>query len=425
MANSFSREEIVAFEQVLEGFNDNLVMSKLVKKYGTDMTTMARTGDKIWRPQPYISLSYDGMDQTGNFFDQTQLSVPATIGFQKSSPFQMDGKELRDALQEGRLGDGAKQKLASDVNVAILNAASNLGSLVVKRTAPASGFDDLAAADAIMNEQGIPMGDRNGIFSSRDMNSMASNLAGRQTFNGEPQNAYERARVSIDAAGFAVFKSDYMPRLTAAAGTGVTLNGANQYYVPKATSTATTGETENVDNRFQTLNITLGGGSVAVGDCFTIAGVNSVHHVTKQDTGQLKTFRITRIVSGGTGAGAAVVNITPPIISAGGGSVAEKQYQNVTATPATNAPLTFLNTVTAYANPFWHESALEILPARLAFPDNAGMQIMRGSLDNGIEVVMQKQAQIATGKTLFRFDILFGVVNLNTEMSGIMLFNQT
>jgi hypothetical protein len=42
----------------------------------------------------------------------------------------------------------------------------------------------------------------------------------------------------------------------------------------------------------------LAGGTVKVGDAFTIAGVNAVHHITKQDTGQLKTFRITAIVSG-------------------------------------------------------------------------------------------------------------------------------
>jgi hypothetical protein len=32
--------------------------------------------------------------------------------------------DLRDALQEGRLGESAKQKLASDINVAIMNTAA-------------------------------------------------------------------------------------------------------------------------------------------------------------------------------------------------------------------------------------------------------------------------------------------------------------
>jgi hypothetical protein len=40
------------------------------------------------------------MDQTNNFTAFTQLSVPATLGFQKSVPFILDALELRDALQE-------------------------------------------------------------------------------------------------------------------------------------------------------------------------------------------------------------------------------------------------------------------------------------------------------------------------------------
>ena len=202
MANAFSKEEKVAFENVLEGFQDNLVLSSLVNKYSTDQTTMARTNDTIWRPMPYISQSFNGLDQTGNFKDYVQLSVPATIGFQKSVPFVLDALELRDALQEGRLGDAAKQKLASDVNVAVNNVASYYGSLVVKRTVAATGFDDVAQCDAIMNERGVPMGDRYAAYSTRDYNGMASNLAGRQTMQGNPQTAYERARVASNIAGF-------------------------------------------------------------------------------------------------------------------------------------------------------------------------------------------------------------------------------
>ena len=70
---------------------------------------------------------------------------------------------------------------------------------------------------------------------------------------------------------------DYANRLVAAAGTTVTVNGANQRYVPAATSTAGSGETSNVDNRTQSLTISVGGGTVKVGDAFTIAGVNAVH----------------------------------------------------------------------------------------------------------------------------------------------------
>ena len=168
MANAFSKEERVAFEDILEGFQDALVLSRNVSVYNTDSEMMERANDTIWRPQPYIAQSFSGTDMTSNFKDFTQLAVPATLGYSKSVPWTLTAKELRDALQEGRLGDAAKQKLASDINVALMTVAAQQGTLVVKRTSAASGFDDVAQADALMNEQGVQAFDRYLALSTRD-----------------------------------------------------------------------------------------------------------------------------------------------------------------------------------------------------------------------------------------------------------------
>lgn len=423
MANSFNKEERVAFEQLLEGFNDSLILSRNVSIYNTDQTMMERTNNVIWRPQPYIAQSFAGTDMTSNFKDFTQLAVPATIGFQRSVPWIMTATELRDALQEQRLGDAARQKLASDINVAVMQVAANSGTLVVKRTSSASGFDDVALAEAIMNEQGVNSFERCLALSTRDYNGMASNLASRQTMNTKPTNAYERAYVG-QVASFDTYKLDYANRLTAADGASVTINGANQYYTPRSiTASPTTAERLNVDNRYQNLTISVGSGTVKVGDCFTILNVNAVHQITKVSTGQLKTFRITAIVSGGGGSG--VVQISPPIVSGGGATDAELQYKNVTATPANGAAITFLNTADAYANPFWQKDAMELLPGRFAMPSDAGAAIMRASTDQGIELVMSKQYDINTLKTRYRLDCFYGVVNKQPEMTGLILFSQT
>lgn len=423
MANAFNKEERVAFENILEGFQDALVLSKNVSIYKTDMSEMERAADIIWRPQPYVSQSFNGMDQSANFRDYIQLAVPATLGFSKSVPWILDAKQLRDSLQEDRLGFSAKQKLASDINVALNNVAAFQGTLVVKRSTAASGYDDIAQAEAVFNEQGVMFEERAMAISTRDYNGMASNLAARAYLSSgnKAQTAYEKSYVG-QIASFDTFKMDYCPRIAAATATGVTVNGANQFYTPKAVSTAATGEVANVDNRYQNLALTVGASTVKVGDCFIIAGVNSVHHITKADTGQQKTFRVIAIISGAGGTG--VMQISPPIISAQGASDAENEYQNVTATPANGAAITFLNTAAGYLNPFWQKDALEILPGRYSVPDDAGVAIMRASTDQGIEVVMQKFYDINTMKTKYRLDTLFGVVNKQPEMTGVMLFSQ-
>jgi len=424
MANSFSKEERVAFEQILEGFQDALVLSKNVGIYTTDQVMMERTNDTIWRPMPYVGESINaapGTDISASYKNFTQLSVPSSISFSKAVPFTLNALELRDALQEDRLGAAAKQKLASDINVAIMNVASLQGTLVVKRTAAATGYDDVAQADAIMNEQGVPDFERTLALSSRDYNGMANDLskASRSFGNEKSDSAYERSRVGM-VAGFDTLKLDYANRLTAAAGGGSltidTQNAAVNYLVPAATSTSVGGQI-NVDNRYQTVTVSSTT-SVAAGDAFTIAGVEAVHHITKQSTGQLKTFRVISVTNGTT------MVISPGIISNQVVSDAAAQYQNCIVTPSATAAIVFLNTTTAYANPFWQRDALELLPGRYSVPADAGTAVMRGTTDNGIELVMQKFYDINTMTTKYRCDTLFGVVNKQPEMSGIMLFGQ-
>lgn len=423
MANSFSKEERVAFEDLLEGFNDALVLSRNVSTFNTDQSMMERSNNILWRPQPYISQSYSGTDQTTNFRDYTQLSVPATIGFSRSVPWSMTATELRDALQEGRLGDAAKQKLASDINLAVMNVASNQGTLVVKRTSAASGFDDVAQAEAIFNEQGIPGNERYLALSTRDYNGMASNLAvSTRSFGNDISDRALRDAYVGRVASFETYKLDYAVRKTAAAGgAGITMDtrtSAANYWVPKATTVAATGESANVDNRFQTITVSSTT-NVAAGDAFTIANCEAVHHITKGSTGQLKTFRVMQVLSGTT------MVVSPPIISGQGGTDAEAQYQNVTFTStASNAAIVFLNTTTANVNPFWQKDAIEILPGRYAVPADAGVAVQRGTTDQGLELVMTKFYDINTMRTKFRIDTLYGVVNKQPEMSGIILFGQ-
>jgi len=424
VANSFSKEERVAFESLLEGFQDALVLSRNVAVFNTDQQMMERTNNILWRPQPYISVSYAGTDMSANFDDYSQLTVPATIGFGRSVPWVMTATEMRDSLQEGRLGDAAKQKLASDINVAIMNVAALQGTIFVKRTAAASGFDDVAEIEARMNEKGVMDNDRYLALSTRDYNGMASDLAKntRSFGNDISDSALRRAYVGR-LASFETYKLDYAVRKAAQAGGGSitmsTLVAGSNYYVPKATSVSATGETSNVDNRYQTITTTTNT-NVAAGDAFTIANVFEVHAITKQSTGVLKTFRVISVPTSTT------LVISPPIISNQGGSDAEAQYQNcsVTSTSGT-AAITFQNTVSGNMNPFWQKDALEILPGRYAVPSDAGVAVMRAATDQGIELVMTKQYDINTMKTKYRLDTLYGVVNKQPEMSGIVMFSQT
>lgn len=424
MANAFNKEERVAFENLLEGFQDALTMSRNVSVYNTDQTMMERTNNTIWRPQPYIAQSFAsqaGVSISSNYKDFTQLSVPSTIGFSRTSAWTLNALELRDALQEGRLGVAAKQKLASDINLAVMNIAAQQSTLVVPVSGAAGDYDDVALCDSIMNEQGIAPESRYLALSSRDYNGLAGNLAvaTRSFGNAKSDKAYEKNYVGM-VAGFETYKLDHSNRIAVAAGGSRTINTSNgsQEYYPEATSTSVGGQI-NVDNRFQTVTISSTTG-VAAGDCFTIDGVEAVHHITKQSTGQLKTFRVIAVTSG------TQMVISPPIIAAATAPTdAALQYQNCTIVAgASAAPINWLNTGASNINPFWSKDAIEILPGRYSVPADAGAAVMRASTDQGIELVMQKFYDIDTMVTKYRLDTLYGVVNKQPEMTGILIFNQ-
>lgn len=426
MANSFAKEEIVAFEQVFEAFEDALVVSNLFSKYLIDDVIAERTSSaaQFWRPMPYIAQSFTGIDQSSNFArNYTQLVVPASLGYSHSVPLTLSATELRDLLQSKKLGNAAMQRLASDINVDCSNLAALTGTVWSKRTAAATGFDDVATLDTIFNRNGVPMSDRLLALSSGDYNNMASNLASRTLDNSKSLNAYEAAKVGR-VSSFDTYKLDYAYRLTAAAGVTVAMGAANQRYVPKSMSTATTGETSPVDNRYQTITITVGSGTVKVGDVFTIAGVNEAHHITKADTGSLKTFRITAIVTGAGGSG--TVQISPPIICADSSPTdPEVQYKNCVGLPGATAVITFLNTVTASVNPFWQADAFEIIPGHYRPAEDSGIAIMSATTSNGITVTMARQGAIGDLSTKYRWDVYYGLVNKQPEMTGGQQFSQT
>lgn len=423
MPNAFTRQEQVLFDEMVAGFEADLVAAKSARLFNPmDAEEQARSGDRFWVPAPQIAASYDGFDQTSNFGDITELSVPVSIGFHKVVPQKFSAKELRVESALRNRATAARQRLANDVNLAVFNTVALQGSVFVKRTVAPTGFDDVALADAALSEVGVGAGDRVMLLAPRVANSMAGDLARRATDNSRDQDAYAKARINSDIAGFDVLKSNQTIRLAAATGGAVTVAGANQYLEPKATSTAATGEVANVDNRYSNLVLTAAVGvyaNIKVGDAFTIAGVNSVNVDTKQDTGQLQTFRVIDKPAADT------IKIAPAIISNGGNTRAGKEYQNVTAAPAAGAAITWLNTTTAELNPFFLRPSLILVPGTYAVDPKDGWQVMRARTpDLGIGITYTRQGEINDISVKARWEIDFGTSLLNPQMGGAMMFGQ-
>lgn len=428
MAINTPRNEIVAFDDMLEGFDDMLVVAQEVERYNLPggPAEQQRMSDKIWRPQPYIPAVYDGFDQTANFGNVTQLAAPISVGIHKVTPVSIGPKDGRDKQNIDRYFRDAALSLASAVNMSVFTVAANWATIVSKRTVAATGFDDLAAMSAQMVEQGVPNFGKKAFYSVRDYLGMAGQIAKPQTSDSPlSRTAYERAYVK-SIGNFDLFENDQTLSLTAAAGTTVAITNTQPlYYTPVAATFDVDGNSTNVDNRTQLISITVGGGTVKVGDAFTLPNVQSIHHISKNPTGQLKTFRIMQIVTGAGGSG--TVRISPPIISNGGGTRAELEYKNVSQSPTNGATLTFLNTVTAPVNVFFQQRAIELVPGTYAVNAEDGWNVVaRGTTPKlGLPMTYTRQGNINDLSVKARLEIDYGVGALQPEMIGLQLFNQS
>lgn len=157
--------------------------------------------------------------------------------------------------------------------------------------------------------------------------------------------------------------------------------------------------------------------SINQGDIITIAGVNQVNRITKQDTGLLRQFVVTAPVP----SGATTIPIYPAIIgpSASGDPV---QYQTVTASPANSAainPTNGLVASTQYRKNFaYAPEAVTLATADLEMPHNVH-EAARESFD-GVSMRMVTDYFIGTDQLITRLDVLYGYLWIRPEWAVVV-----
>lgn len=408
MANSMAKSVEIMFENMITGFEASTVVAKEVKHFEPEGKMMQRAGDVVYRPQQYNADIVNGLDVSlATRTDVIQRQVPSSLSHLPNAIYELDAKEMRDESTMIEMGKAAGARVAAQVDSTISSLIVAQAGIVIKSTS-AFDWDDAAQAEALLLSRGAPAGiSRKLVLNPFDYKSVASELGGRSYTPGAVLSAYEKSKIP-GLAGFDSFRADIIPTQTVT-GTvsGTTINGANQ----KLTVAAMSGDLPQ-DNRRMVLNVAGANiGNIKAGDKFT-CGINAVHNITKDDTGQLMTFTIVSVAGGG-----ANLTIQPAMVTSG-------PYQNVTASPTNGASLTFLNTATKSPSLFWCDGAIELLHGRLAFPTDQGVQVKTASTGFGLPIMCGYGFNVQTGKTFVRFSALHGATILNPELAGVILCNQ-
>jgi hypothetical protein len=145
------------------------------------------------------------------------------------------------------------------------------------------------------------------------------------------------------------------------------------------------------------------------GDIFTIAGVNSVNPISKDDTGNLQQFTVVGDTAS-DGTGNATITVSPPIISSG-------VFQTVSAAPADNAAITVV--ASHSANIAFHKNAFALVTVPLELPDSAGFKARESY--NGLSVRVVKDYDIDADEEIIRLDILYGVKAVDPRLAVRLL----
>ena len=413
---NFPKDVVVEFNNMVEDFEDDNIISKQVKVKSSSAQQQQRTAYRTWQNVPQISTTVSGLDVTSSLGKAiTQLAVPIDIGTIENVPFTVDAQDLNDPAALTQKIRSAGAALSSKINRTLINKAMFEGGAFVGQSGALATYNDVASYENTFLRRGIPELDMQSLFLNlKDHKTVAGNIADRQTMGNKVLTAYERSLVS-DAANFDVFRVGSNPILTAGAGDASTVTG-NQSLVPAPNTVDAQDNVINVDNRFFDLTVSATANWKA-GDRFT-AGVNEVHMITKDDTGELQVFTVVEVTDG------THLKISPAPVDSTGAADVEKEYGNVTGQLLDTASLVIVNTATAPVNIFWKNDSVQLNGGNLSVGELSGVGVMNVNSESGIQFILANEGVIGNLSNQYRMTAFWGANLIDPLRAGIGLANQ-
>lgn len=281
--------------------------------------------------------------------------------------------------------------LASAVTGGVCNIAPNYLADGTTLTNPTSG--SILDARAILANNSTPFGDRKLVLDPRTNSRVVNSLTGLLNPATKISKQFESGQMSSGLGYSAIFEDQTVIKHTTGTFTAGTVNGAGQ-----------TGST---------LTVNAITGTLTVGDIITLASTNAINRVTKQSTGELRQFVITKAAA----SGATSLSIYPAITPAVGGNAV--QYQTTDISPANSATITMIIAPsTVYRkNIAYAPEAITMVTGDLPLPKN--VDAARAKYDK-VSMRMATQWQVGTDQEVTRLDVIFGALLIRPEWCCVL-----
>jgi hypothetical protein len=404
MANATLQVDVIAKEALMH-LDNNLVAAKLVHRgHESEFSNSVNgyeVGDTISIRRPTDFTVRDGAVASNQ--DVVEGKVALTIDKQKGIDYGFTSKELTLDIRElsERVIKPAMIQLANQIDRDVLGLYKYVPNWVGATGETINSFSDFAKGPERLDEYAVPQEGRAAVLSPADHWALLGNQTGLY-IQDAARGAYRQGSLGM-IGGVDTYMSQNVPTHTT--GSDVTTVTVNQ-----SVTTSTIAYADVKDTMQQT--ITIAGGNLNAGDVITIADVNAVNPVTKQDLGFAKQFTVISYSSNS-------LVIYPAMIWSGPfqnvkvkDGVTDLDTKAITAIGAAGA--------TNRANMVFHRNAFALCMVPLVSPPGA-VQVSRQSY-KGTSVRLIPSYDSTNDKSNYRLDVLYGVKaidpRLATRISG-------
>jgi hypothetical protein len=382
---------------------------KVVRRYDDKF---GRAGAKIGyilnirKPARSVSTAGQGIQLQ----DYIERSVPLVLNKQYQQACAFTSSDLALSLDDftNRVTKPKIVQLANDIDYDGLQRFVDVPAEVGTPGTVPNTADTYLNALQILADEGFPIDDEEGLsvhISPRMQRAIFPALQGlitnaggtaslgflRNLAKGEGGAEDYFKGLVAKGLGFDWFMSQNVPTFTTGTqgGSGV-VNGAGQ----TGSSLITNGWTASINNLLR------------VGDIFTIAGVHRINPLTRQSTGDLRTFVVLANVNSDGGGNATI----PFACVDGDGITLAGPYQTVDVSPANGAAIVVqgASAVQSYRGLAFHPEAFTFGCADLEMYENQHIMEMAADKELGLAIRMWAMPDINTDRLLMRLDVLGG-----------------
>lgn len=329
--------------------------------------------------------------------DINENSIPLAVDNQYNVAFEVTSAELATDDDLSRWSERylrpAMITLANNIESACLEQASDATYNLVG-TAGSTTFDTdtMLSAGVKLDISGLASDDnRFALLSPSAAQSAVNARKGLFQSSEEISKQYKSGAMGI-ADGLKYLKNNLLPTHT---------NG-NDVAFEVSTTVSTQGQSTLVVE-----GLTITTGTVTKGTVFTVAGVNKVHPVTKDDLGVLQQFVVAADATA-DGSGVATLSVSPAMYTTG-------SQKNIASFPQDGDAITPVGAAgTGYVqNLVFHKDAFRFVSLPLLQPD--GVDMVGQETYEGTTVRIVRQYDIASDKLILRADVLWGLANVRPE----------